>query len=127
MDSSELKTVAAWHEALNAGDIERLVALSSDDVEVGGPRGSSRGAQVLRDWFGRAGIRLAPRRICQRGATLVVEQDAAWRAAETGEVTGQQPVASVFVVRDGRVASVIRHPDLATALTAAGLTEADQA
>ena len=28
--------VRAWHVALNQGDIERLVALSSNDVEVGG-------------------------------------------------------------------------------------------
>jgi hypothetical protein len=41
MKSSEV--VLAWHAALNAGGIDRLLALSSEDVEVGGPRGVSRG------------------------------------------------------------------------------------
>jgi ketosteroid isomerase-like protein len=127
MSSPEVSVVTAWHETLNAGDIDRLIALSTDDVEVGGPRGSSRGAQLLREWVGRAGIHLWPRQLLQRGETVVVEQDAEWRSAETDEITGRQTPASVFVVRDGRVASVIRYPDLATALAVTGLTDADRA
>jgi ketosteroid isomerase-like protein len=56
----------------------------------------------------------------------VVEQDAEWQSAETDEITGRQILASVFVMRDGRVASVIRYPDLAAALAATGLAEADR-
>lgn len=126
MTASEIAIVRAWHLALNAGDLDRLVALSSDDVEVGGPRGASRGAQVLREWVGRAGIRLEPQRMFHRDHTVVVEQDAEWRAPGTGEVTGQLTPASVFVVRDLRVTSVVRYPDLASALAAAGLREADE-
>lgn len=124
---SAVSVVRAWHQALNANDLDRLVALSSDDVEVGGPRGASRGAQVLREWVGRAGVRLAPRRTFHRDQTVVVEQHAEWRAAENGEVTGQLTPASIFVVRGGRVISVIRYPDLVSALAAAGLREADEA
>ena len=125
--SQHVALVRAWHEALNAGDVERLVELSSDDVEVGGPRGSGRGADLLREWFGRAGIHLAPRRIFHRGQTVVVEQDAEWRAPGVAQSTGAQMVASVFVVRDGQIAGVMRHADLASALEATGLTEADHA
>jgi len=126
MGSQEAAVVRAWHAALNAGDVERLVTLSSDEIEVGGPRGSSRGAQVLREWAGRAGIRLEPGRIFQRGKTLVVEQKAEWRAAGTSEATGQQLAATVFVVDGGQVTSAIRHADLESALDAAGLTAADR-
>jgi hypothetical protein len=35
-------------------------------------------------------------------------------------------VASIFVVRAGRVVSVVRHPDLAMALAAARLDESDE-
>lgn len=126
MSVTEVAVVRAWHQALNAGDLDRLAALSAEDVEVGGPRGASRGAQVLREWVGRAGIRLEPQRLFHREQTVVVEQAAEWRAAETGEVTGQQTPASVFIVRDGKVASVIRYPDLAAALAATGLGEADE-
>jgi ketosteroid isomerase-like protein len=127
MSSPEVDVVTAWHEALNAGDVDRIIALSTDDVEVGGPRGSGHGAHLLREWVGRAGIRLQPRQVFQRVETVLVEQDAEWRSAETDEITGHETPASVFLVRDGRVASLIRYPDLAAALAATGLTEADQA
>ncbi len=123
MTNTEIYTVKAWHEALNEGDIERVVALSHPDIEVGGPRGTARGIEVLREWAGRAGVQLKPQRICQRGNVVVVEQGAEWRSAQTGQTTDSQTVASVFVVRDGKVASVMRYPDLVTALRAAGLDE----
>ncbi|MGI8550695.1 MAG: hypothetical protein ACR2PL_07895 [Dehalococcoidia bacterium] len=89
-------------------------------------RGSSSGAEVLRDWFGRAGIHLEPRHLFQRNEAVVVEQDAVWRAPEAGESAGHQTAATVFAVHGGRVVRVIRHADLASALTAAGLSETDR-
>jgi hypothetical protein len=65
------------------------------------------------------------RRVFYRAETVVAEQAATWRSADTGEVSDRQAVASVFVVRDGRVARVVRHPSLADALHAAGLDETD--
>jgi hypothetical protein len=116
--SPEIQTVIAWHEALNNGDVERLVALSHPDVEVGGPRGNAHGAQILREWVDRANIRLEPGRIFSEAGTVVVEQGAEWPSAEPG---GVQTVASVFVVGDWLVTSVVRYPDLASALRAANL------
>lgn len=127
MRESDGHVVSAWHAALNEGDIDHLVALTHPDVEIGGPRGTARGADVLRDWVRRAGIRLAPRRVFSREGTVVVEQAAEWRDAGTGAVTGCDTVASVFAVRDGRVARVVRYPDLAHALDAAGLDQGDGA
>jgi ketosteroid isomerase-like protein len=43
----KLETVLAWHEALNAGDADRVASLSHPEVEIGGPRGPARGRQVL--------------------------------------------------------------------------------
>jgi ketosteroid isomerase-like protein len=114
----ETQTVIAWHSALNSGDAERLVALSHPDVEVGGPRGSAHGAQVLRDWVDRADIRLEPGRTFGEAGTVVVEQVAEWQSADPGNA---QTVASVFVVSDGLVTSVVRYPNLASALRAANL------
>ena len=116
--SPEMQTVIAWHDALNDGDVERLVALSHPDVEVGGPRGSAHGAQILREWVDRANIRLEPGRAFGDAGTVVVEQGAEWKSAEPG---GVQTVASVFVVSDGLVTSVVRYPDLTSALRAASL------
>ena len=43
MNDPELRVVEAWHEALNDGEVDRLVGLSHPEVEVGGPRGIGRG------------------------------------------------------------------------------------
>jgi ketosteroid isomerase-like protein len=119
----ETSVVRAWHEALNSGDVDLLVELSPPDVEMGGPRGAAHGAQLLREWVSRAKIRLEPRRVFHREDTVVVEQWAKWRAADTGQVTSGQSVSSVFVVRDDRITRVMRYPDLADALDAANLDE----
>jgi ketosteroid isomerase-like protein len=116
--SPETQTVLAWHDALNSGDVERLLSLSHPDVEVGGPRGRARGARILREWAGHADIRLEPGRIFDEAGKVVVEQGAEWQSANPGNV---QTVTSVFAVSDGLVTSVVRYPDLASALRAADL------
>jgi hypothetical protein len=91
--------------------------LSTPDIEVGGPRGSASGAEVLRDWAERAHIQMAPgRQEWRADGSLAVEQTARW-LAESGELTEAQTVASAFRVVNGRVASVIRYPDLEAALS----------
>jgi ketosteroid isomerase-like protein len=127
MDTApEVTVVIAWHEALNAGDVERLVGLSSEVVEVVGPRGSGYGTPLLREWVARAGIRLEVQRVFQRGDTVVAEEQAEWRSSDRGEVTDSQLLASVFRVRDGRIAYIARYPSLAEALEQAGLSEGDE-
>jgi ketosteroid isomerase-like protein len=117
--------VREWHDAVNAGDIDHVVALVTDDVEVGGPRGSDRGVALMVDWLRRANIQLVPTSWRASGETVVAGQDASWRL-EDGQATEPEPVASVFIVRDGRIASVVRHPNLATALAAASISSDDQ-
>jgi hypothetical protein len=114
-------TVLAWHEALNAGDVERLADLSHPEIGVGGPRGGARGRQVLKDWVGRANISLEPLRLYARGPTVVVEERATWRDARTGETTG----ATVFGLAGGLVSGVFRHDGLEDALASAGLDHSD--
>jgi ketosteroid isomerase-like protein len=123
----EIRIVRAWHKALHSGDVDLLVELSHSDVEVGGPRGVGHGTQLLREWVGRANIRLEPRRVFHRADTVVVEQWAEWRSADTGQVTGSQSVSSVFVVRDDRIARVMRYSILADALDATNLDESYEA
>ena len=125
-DRSKVRVVEAWHDALDAGDAERVVALSHPDVEVVGPRGRSSGARLIRDWVDRAGVSIAPLRVFHKADTVVVEQAAEWRSGESGEVIGSQTVASVFVVSSGRVASVARYDDLAEALDTAELEHSDE-
>lgn len=123
---SEISTVLAWHEALNASDADRLAALSHPDVDLGGPRGPARGRQVLKDWVRRAHVTLVPLRSFHGGRTVVVEEVATWRDAGTGQKTGEATVATVFAVEDGLVASLSRHESLEDALRSAGLEESDR-
>jgi hypothetical protein len=118
--------VAAWQDAVNRQDVERLVALSSPDIELGGPRGSGRGSGLLRLWFRRAGLRLRTRRVFARGEVVVVAQRGVWRDGETGEVVGEADFASCFRVAGERVARFARYDSLDAALAAAGLTQADE-
>ncbi len=129
-DASALKpdrfeVVRAWHEAVNQGDADALVALSDDDIEVGGPRGSARGHTILRGWLDRAGIQLEPRRWFASPAELVVEQVATWRGPD-GAVTDPEIIASSFTVEDGRLMRTVRYGSLEEALAATGLTLADE-
>ena len=122
----EVRVVEAWHEALNDGEVDRLVGLSHPDVEVGGPRGTRRGARLLREWVDRANVRLAPRRLFAHGDIVVVEQAGRWRSAESGEAIASQTVASVLGVSDGLVTSVVRYDDLSEALTRVSLDHSDE-
>ncbi len=126
MSTPEVRVVLAWHEALNAGDAERLAALSHPEVELGGPRGSARGRRVLEDWVGRANVRLEPLRSFQNGRTVVVEEAATWRDARTGETTGEATVATIFALDGGLVAGIVRHDGLEDALRSAGLDDVDR-
>ena len=120
-----LEVVCAWHEAVNRSNADALVALSHDDIEVGGPRGSARGTAILRDWLDRAGIQLEPVRWFASPAELVVEQAATWRGPD-GAVTTPETIASSFAVEDGKVMRTVRYGSLEEALAATGLTLADE-
>ena len=126
MTGPELDNVLAWHEALNAGDAERVASLAHPEVEIGGPRGSAHGRQVLKDRVDRANVRLEPLRPFKRGGTVVVEEAATWRDAQTGETVGEATVATVFELDGGLVTGIFRHDGLEDALRSAGLDGSDE-
>jgi hypothetical protein len=119
MTTSEIATVLAWHDALNEQDYDTLVALSSDDIEVGDARGAAQGHAALLRWARSTGIKAEPGRMYVHDGVVVVEQEI---TSGTGE---SFTAASAFrVVRD-HVTSMFRHDDLASALAATDLTDED--
>ncbi len=122
---AELDLVRRWHAALNGDVSDTVTALVAPDVEVGGPRGTTRGAEVVREWFGRANIHLFPLRCFARGTTVVVEQRGEWLSEDRSAVASTQTVATVFTVSSGLITRIMRYPDLESALKAAALTETD--
>lgn len=111
MSTSEIATVLAWHDALNASDFDTLLALSSDDIEIAGPEGAAQGLGALREWASTTALTLNPGRMFVHSGVVVVEEEA----------TG----AAAFRVVHDQVTSVFRHPDLAAAFAATDLSEAD--
>jgi ketosteroid isomerase-like protein len=122
----ELNIVHKWPTALNNGDADQLVALAHQDVEVGGPRGTTSGRQVIGEWFGRANVRLNPRRFYNRKGTVVVEELGEWLSPDTGQVIDSQDVATLFIISDGLISRIMRYADPETALKEAGLDESDK-
>ncbi|WP_186241348.1 nuclear transport factor 2 family protein [Mycobacterium simulans] len=120
MTTSEIATVLAWHDALNDSDLDTLVALSSDDIDIGDAHGAAQGHQALRRWAATLTATGELGRMYVHDGVVVVEQEIS-NPDRPGDVTG----ATAFrVVRD-RVTSVFRHQDLASALAATDLTEDD--
>lgn len=126
MRAHEVATVDLWHQRLNSGDIDGLMALIDPDVEVGGPRGVGRGTLLFREWFGRAAVQLMPRRMFHRASIVVVEQDATWRMLGSDPAASSQVVWSLFEVHGGMITRILRFATLTAALAAAGLDESDE-
>jgi hypothetical protein len=121
MTTSEIATVLAWHDALNASDIDTLMALSSDDIEVGDAHGAAQGHAALREWAAAHPRTAEVGRMYVHDGVVVVEQKIG-NADDPGTNTA---VASAFRVVHDHVTSVFRHRDLASALAATELTDAD--
>jgi hypothetical protein len=119
MTTSEIATVLAWHDALNAADVDTLVALSSDDIEVGDAHGAAQGHAALRQWATAHPPKAEVGRIFVHDGVVVVEQ----KIGGPGE--SASTTASAFRVVHDHVTSVFRHDDLAAALAATELTDAD--
>jgi SnoaL-like domain len=123
---SPFALVQAWQDAANHQDYDRLVELSTPDIEVVSPRGSGHGYQLLREWLGRAGLHLTTLRAFAHDNVVVVAQRGMWRSVETGEATGERDLASRFRVNGQRVAQFARYDSLDVALDEAGLHYSDE-
>ena len=120
-----LALIHSFHQLLNARKPDELLELASDDIKIGGPRGSGTGKDLLFEWVGQANVTMTPQRIFARDDVVAVEQLGEWRDANTGEVTGSQTVASVFRIADGKIVGIARYGQFAEAANKAGLDEDD--
>jgi hypothetical protein len=121
MTTSEIATVLAWHDALNAPDLDTLVALSSDDIEIGDAHGAAQGHAALRRWAASLQTTSELGRMYVHEGVVVVEQ----KLSTPDNPSAVTTAASAFRVVHDHVTSVFRHDDLASALDATELTEAD--
>lgn len=114
----------AWHDALNTSDLATLMALSSDDIEIGDPHGASQGHDALRSWatsLNTAATTIEIGKMYFYGGVVVVEQ----KISDPNGLLSATGAAAFRVVHD-HVTSVFRHQDVESALAATELTEADR-
>ena len=119
MSTSEIATVLAWHDALSGADLDTLGSLSSDDIEIGDAHGAAQGHAALRAWAQRTDANIEVGAIYYRDGVVVVEESITPTSGQTSTA------ASVFRVVDDHVTAVFRHDDLAAALAATEMTDAD--
>ena len=121
MSTSEIATVLAWHDALSSADLDTLVALSSDDIEIGDAHGAAQGHAALVDWAQRTDSTIEVGDIYYRDGVVVVSETITPRS-NPGAV---RTAASAFRVVHDDVTAVFRHADLAAALAATEMTADD--
>ena len=108
------QTVQAWHDAVNAGDVEGAVSLCAEDVAVRGPQGTGHGHDLMRAWLRRSGIRLEPQQpLREVDGRVFVHEKAQWTTTEQApaQAPTDHPVDTwvVFAAADGLVTSVARY------------------
>jgi len=126
-----LEIVRAYVQAYDARDADGMLARVDDDCEIVTlHRGVMRGHAPLLAFLERQtyGVTMVPttQRYFARGDTVVVHAVIEWRCVDSGEVAGRDDGATVFGVRDGRIARLEILDDLPSALASAGLTPADE-
>lgn len=124
--SDAVAIVQAFHRHLNDRNAQALLELATENVRIGGPRGSGEGKHLLEEWVARASIEMTPERWFRAGDTVVVEQRAVWRDPETGAESGSQLVATAFSIEHGRIASIARYGFLAEAVHSANMDESNE-
>jgi ketosteroid isomerase-like protein len=126
-----VEVVDAWNAAYDARDAEALVALAHEDVELVTPgRGTQRGHEAIRESVRRqtygVGMHVGTHRRLHRDEPVVTAGTIELRFVDSGELAERFEAAAAFTVRDGRVARMEPHADLASALAAAGVDQADE-
>lgn len=121
MSTSEIATVLAWHDALSTADLDTLVALSSDDIEIGDSHGAAQGHAALREWAQRTDAQIEVGDIYYRDGVVVVGES----ITPHQDPSSVRTAASAFRVVDDHVTAAFRHEDLAAALAATEMNEED--
>jgi hypothetical protein len=116
-------TVMTFHDHFNAGRIDDVLAMATDDVAVGGARGRGEGRELLNEWIGRKTTTLTPQRWFGRDDLVVVEELVEWRTRRDDTVTDSTVWGIAFRVENGKIAGISRYANLGEAITSSGLDE----
>jgi ketosteroid isomerase-like protein len=133
MSSGGAEVVRELSEALNADDTERMAATTHADVVQYGTRGGIdqdqvvRGLEAVIQYWNETGemwesLHFEPERLIEQGDIVV----AFWREtarSRHSDVEVESQTATLFRLRDGKIAEITGYLDRDEALRAAGITE----
>lgn len=120
------ETVQTFHDHFNAGRVDDVLALATDDVTIGGARGRGQGRNLLDEWVRRKSTTLTPQRLFVKDDLVVIEELVEWRSRKTGKVTDSTRWGMAFTVREGKIAAIGRYADIGEAVTSSGLDESHE-
>ena len=134
MAAEHAEVVAAWYEAYNARDLERLLELMHEDVDLtsagmSGVEGSSHiGHHGMKRYFADLwetwdDPRVEVEHLVERGEVVVMLGQTTGRGRLSG-VDASFPVAAVVRVEEERIRHYRTYRDWSEALEAAGATDA---
>jgi hypothetical protein len=120
------ETVLTFHDHFNAGRVDEVLNMATEDVAVGGGRGSGNGRQLLNEWIGRKTTTLTPQRWFEKDNLVVVEELVEWRSRDGDRITDRTVWGMAFVVEDGKITRIGRYADVGEAVTTTGMFESDE-
>lgn len=118
--------VQTFHEHFNAGRVDDVLVMTTEDITVGGARGRGNGRQLLDEWIGRKTTTLTPQRWFEKDDLVVVEELVEWRTRGDGTVTDSTVWGLAFTIENGAIARIARYADIGEAVTSSGLYEKDE-
>ena len=118
--------VREFIRAFNEGDLDAFVAVLDPEVEIHAARGLRKGIEAARVWATRAPGGVQQHVVLDQ---LYESEDHAvalitrrWHWAEDGSLAGEDEMAWLFGLRDGRVSSWRAYEDRAAALREGGFS-----
>ena len=121
-----IDTADRWIEYCNDQDLEGLAGITAEELEVHGPKGTATIDKTgLKEWMGRANLKLETFEHYARDNKVVMGQHGTWLDTN-GAVKGEQDVYTVLVFDREKVGALGRFDDKEQAFDVTGLEEGDR-
>lgn len=125
-DNEMIATADQWIEYCNDQDIEGLAGITSEELEVHGPKGTATIDKTgFKEWMERANLKLETFEYYARDNKVVMGQHGIWLDTD-GTVKGEQDVYTVLVFDREKVSALGRFDDKEQAFDVTGLEEGDR-
>src|SRR5699024_12683548 len=116
-----IATADQWIEYCNDQDIEGMAGITSEELEVHGPKGTATIDKTgFKEWMERANLTLETFEYYARDNKVVMVQQGIWLDTD-GTVKGEQGVYTVLVFDSEKVGALGRFEDKAEPVDVNGL------